>query len=729
MNDVKVNLNIKNEVDFIRVSIESAKMAVEAASGLIKQAIKEKGEKIAVGFPDTAFYLPFINALLNKEIKDISQLQDVINTAKTFIKEENDLNKALDSGIATIISSEIIEAIKYLNGNPYSSGWQAFIGDAIYRSLGLVLVDGRMPAVCVILGAAPDSKIATDIIRELQSRNILTLLAGKSRGVTFKSQLEENKVSVGLESYVVPLGPNTTSLIYAVNFVSRVALSFGGVKKGDVEGLLKYIKERMPVFVIALGELDSLKVSALAAIIRLGLPVVTDQDVWEIEECDTTIHEALVTVDDYTNIVPKAIEMRGIKIKVDKIDIPVNYSAAFEGERIRKENMYVEFGGGRSISFEHVRSRKMDEIKDGEIKLIGKDIDEIQEDNAYPLGIIVDVAGRNMEDDFEPVLERQIHRFLNYAMGVFHIGQRNMNWIRISKDAQKAGLNLKHFGKILHAKFHNEYSSIVDKIAVTLLTSVEEINKILPEVMDSYKKRDERLKNMKDDTVNTFYSCLLCTSFAPNHVCVITPERMGLCGAISWLDAKASFEISPTGGNRPIERKDCVDTAKGMWNGINEFVYNNSNKTIEKLSLYSLMDSPMSSCGCFECVVAIIPEANGVIIVNREYPGMTPIGMKFTTLAGSVGGGQQTPGFMGIAKNYITSQRFISAEGGLKRVVWMPKALKDAIIPELEQRAKEIGEPGLVDKIADETICIEVPELLDFLQKVKHPALSLEPLM
>src|SRR3989338_3832710 len=368
MDAVKTNLDVKTKSDFINGSIEGAKMAVEAASRLIKQTIKEKGEKIAIGFPDTAFYLPFINALLNKEIKDISQFQDVIDTAKTFIhspaaetmagsvsistafrpeklvKKEDDLNKALDSGIAAIISSEIIEAIKYMDGDPHPGGWQGFIGDAVYRSLGLVLVDGRMPAVCVILGAAPDSKIATDIIRELQSKNILTLLAGKSKGVTFKSQLEENKVSLGLESYVVPLGPDTTSLIYAINFVSRVALSFGNVKKGDVNGLLKYIKERMPVFVIALGELDSLKVSALAGIIRLGLPVVTDQDVWEIEGCDTTIHEALVSVNDYTNIVSKAIEMRGIKIKVDKIDIPVNYSAAFEGERIRKENMHVEFG-------------------------------------------------------------------------------------------------------------------------------------------------------------------------------------------------------------------------------------------------------------------------------------------------------------------------------------------------------------------------------------------------
>ncbi|MDP2938482.1 MAG: acetyl-CoA decarbonylase/synthase complex subunit alpha/beta [Candidatus Omnitrophota bacterium] len=717
------------QCDFRRKSIIGARMAVEAASSLLQQACLRKGKDAAVEFPDTAFYLPLINAFLNRDVKNTNQLPEILAIAKSFISEDNDLNKAFDSGVATLIASEVIEAIKYLDGNPYTDGWQGFIPDSVYRSLGLVLVDGRMPAIAVILGSAPDNKTATNLIRELQSKNILSLLVGKSKEVTFKNQLEEEKVSLGLDSYVVPLGPNTTALIYAANFIARVAVSFGGVKKGDVGGLLKYTKERVQAFVICLGELDPLKVSALSAIMKLGLPVITDQVISHSKDCQEIIKRLLVTEKDYSNMVSRAIQMRGIKIKVDKIDIPVNYSAAFEGERIRKEQMYVEFGAGKSPAFEYVRQKEMDEIKDGKILLIGPDIDQMQEAKAYPLGIIVEVAGKKMESDFEPVLERQIHRFLNYAMGVFHIGQRDMNWIRISKDAQKAGLKIRDFGKILHAKFHNEYGEIVDKVAITLLTTEEQIKQILPEVKDAYNKRDERIGQLKDDTVDKFYSCSLCTSFAPNHICVISPERMGLCGAISWLDAKASFEISPIGGNIPIERKTCLDTTKGVWEGVNEFVFNNSNKTIERLCLYSLMDSPMSACGCFECVAAVMPEANGVIIVNREYDGMTPIGMKFTTLAGTVGGGKQTPGFMGIAKRYIASKRFISAEGGLKRVVWMPKGLKEAIKAQFAERAKEIGIPDFIDKIADETICTEVQELLDFLEKVKHPVLSLEPLL
>ena len=141
------------------------------------------------------------------------------------------------------------------------------------------------------------------------------------------------------------------------------------------------------------------------------------------------------------------------------------------------------------------------------------------------------------------------------------------------------------------------------------------------------------------------------------------------------------------------------------------------------------MDGPQSSCGCFECIVAIVPEANGVMIVHRDYSGLTPSGMSFTTLAGSVGGGVQTPGFLGVGKLYILSKKFISAEGGLKRVVWMPKELKDILAVKLKKRAEEIGQPDLLDKIADETIAVSSEELLVFLEKAAHPALSMEPIM
>ncbi|MCX5686970.1 MAG: CO dehydrogenase/CO-methylating acetyl-CoA synthase complex subunit beta, partial [Candidatus Omnitrophica bacterium] len=293
----------------------------------------------------------------------------------------------------------------------------------------------------------------------------------------------------------------------------------------------------------------------------------------------------------------------------------------------------------------------------------------------------------------------------------------------------KAGFKIRHFGDILVAKLKDEYGAIVDKVQVTIYTDEKDVLKMLPEAKKVYDARDARISGMTDESVDTFYSCTLCQSFAPDHVCVVSPERLGLCGAYSWLDARAAHEITPTGGNQPIKKGKAIDPVKGVWEGINQFVHNSSHQKTARMTVYSLMDAPMTSCGCFECIVAIVPEANGVMVVNREYSGETPAGMKFTTLASSVGGGAQTPGFLGVGRLYITSKKFISAEGGLKRVVWMPKELKEALADKLKERSKELGLPDLFDKIADETIATDAAALVAYLGQVKHPALSMDQLV
>jgi len=344
------------------------------------------------------------------------------------------------------------------------------------------------------------------------------------------------------------------------------------------------------------------------------------------------------------------------------------------------------------------------------------------------MGILVEVAGRKMQEDFEPVLERQIHYFINGASGVQHIGQRDITWIRISKAAAQKGFNLKHLGEILYARFHADFGAIVDKVQVTIITDPKKVAEMLEVARKAYDYRNRRLADLTDEAVDTFYSCTLCQSFAPNHVCVVTPERLGLCGAYNWLDCKASYEINPTGPNQPIPKGTCLDPVKGYFTGPNEFVKQHSNGTVEQVALYSIMENPMTACGCFECIMMVIPEANGVMIVSREDPSMTPAGMTFSTLAGMAGGGLQTPGVMGIGKYYITSRKFISADGGLKRVVWMSSILKQQMREELQKAAEREGVPDLLDKIADETICTDVDGLLPWLEEKGHPALMMDPI-
>jgi acetyl-CoA synthase len=537
-------------------------------------------------------------------------------------------------------------------------------------------------------------------------------------------------VQLGWETRLVPFGPEITAAIYSLGFASRAALSFGGVQAGDFRRNLLYNKNRIFAFVMALGEVTDEWYATAAGAINYGFPVIADSDIPEILPTGICTYEHVVSNVPHEKIVEKAVEVRGLKVKVTEIPIPVAVSPAFEGERIRKEDMHGEFGGQRTPAFEWLRMRELEEVEDGKVELEGPDVDSIEAGGKLPLGIVVEVAGRKMQPDFEPVLERQVHTFVNEAQGLWHMGQRDINWVRISKEAVKAGFKLEDIGKLLHAKYHDEYSNILDKVQVKLYTNEEQVLKLREQAQAVYADRDARLAGMTDEDVETFYSCTLCQSFAPNHVCVVSPERPGLCGAYSWLDCRAAFEITPSGPNQPISKGNSVEPSVGQWDKVNAFVSSSSGGNIERMSQYSMIVDPMTSCGCFECIAALLPSTGGIMIVNREYPEMTPCGMKFSTLAGTVGGGQQTPGFIGHSKHYIGSKKFIAAEGGIRRIVWMPTALKAEIREVLAKRADELelGGEEFLDKIADETSATTEEEVLEFITKANHPAPTMDPM-
>ena len=540
-----------------------------------------------------------------------------------------------------------------------------------------------------------------------------------------KKQLEAEGVEMGWDTYIVPLGEDTESTIYALNWAIKSSLTFGGLSGGDGQKCLEYCRDRVFAFGLGLGPLDELKFATGAGAIAMGFPVIADTDIPEIKPTGVCLYEALVKEMDHEKIVNRAIEVRGLKIIYSKPNIPVLYGSAFEGERVRKEDMIAEFGGKGGLALELVVSKDMKDLESKKITLIGKDIDGITDFGKMDLAIMVRVAGRNMQKDFEPILERQIHRLVNCAMGAMHIGQRNIVWMRVSKDAKAKGFRLNHIGEIIYTQLLNEYGKLIDKMEIDIITDSNLVAKCNEEAKAVYSERDFRVKAMTDESVNVFYSCLLCQSFAPNHVCIITPERLGLCGAYNWLDGKAAHQINPTGPNQPVEKGEVIDSRLGQWKTINDFVYKFSNKAIDKFSAYSILVDPMTSCGCFECIVAVLPGTGGVMVVDRNYYGMTPSGMTFSTLAGVVGGGKQSPGFIGIGINYIVSKKFISADGGIKRIVWMPKEMKEKLRGQLEERANEAGASDLLDKICTDENTTDFVELANYLAEKNHPALTM----
>ncbi|MBE0480502.1 MAG: CO dehydrogenase/CO-methylating acetyl-CoA synthase complex subunit beta [Dehalococcoidia bacterium] len=742
---------------FIAASaIRGAQGIVKEADNLLQDALKKLGPETPIVFKDTAgggtgYHLPTIYGLLGKKVEKLGDLPPIIEYAKGLVPPvpREDLwmpylGETLDAGAATLYAFEAIEGVRFAMGQQPEKRdgfeYNGPINDAQMRGWGIQMVDGRMPGFAALVGAAKSNEVAVKIVRELQSKGQLIFLCSTSNGRSITDQLREEGVEMGYDTFIVPFGSDTISAIYALGFATRAALSFGNIEAGDFRKILLYNKFRCFAFVLALGPVDDLKYAAAAGAINYGFPVFADTVIPNILPTGITRYEHVVSMpfDDIAGdsdlekaerLVQRCIELRGIKIKIAKVPIPVAYGPAFEGEVVRKADLAVEFGGKGGMCFEWLRMKDMDDVEDGKIEVVGPDMDSFAEGSKVPLAIVVDVAGRKMQKDFEPVLERQIHHMLNGAEGFSHQGQRDITWIRIHKNAVAKGLRLKNIGDVLHTCLLNDFGAIVDKVQVTVYSDPEKVKGLIEEARAVYKERNARMAGLTDEAVDLFYSCTLCQSFAPNHVCVINPERVGLCGAYSWLDCRASYEINPNGPNQPVAKGACLDETMGEWEGVNKFVYDHSNKNIDRFTIYSLMNAPMTTCGCCECVMAVIPEANGVMIVSRDDYGMTPSGMTFTTLMATVGGGLQTPGMMGHGKTYLASKKFIPVEGGMKRVVWLSKNLKEELEEELKEASERAGVPDLVDKIADGSTVTTVDELLPFLEEKGHPALTMDPIL
>ena len=687
--------------------------------GAVNAAIEKYGAEKEIAFPDTAYYFPTIYAATGVKVKTLGDLVPCVGVLKSLITNQEDLGQALNAGLATAVGAEIIEGLKWVeNDNPYANETGiGFVPDPIIRSLGVPLVTGDIPGVAVVLGKAENAADVIKVVKDYQAKGLLTFLVGDCI-----EQVAEG-VKMGLEYRVVPLGHDVTSVIHVVTVAIRAALIFGNVQPGDLAGLLKYTSERVPAFVNTFGAIDAVVVSAGAGAIALGFPVIVDIDLGENQ-----VPGALVSVCDHDNTVATSLELRNIKIKVTELPIPVAFAAAFEGEIIRKADMHNECWSAANATAEMVMMKELGEVEDHKITIIGPDLDQ-QKDLA--LVTFVEVAGKKMQVDFESVIERKFHAWFNYLEGVMHTGQRNQVRVRISNAAYEAGLRLKDLAEVLYVMVKNEFDAVVDKCQVTIITDAEKAAAFRDEVaMPRYAQRDDRLASMTDESVDRYYTCILCQSFAPAHCCVVTPERLGLCGAVSWLDAKATNELDPNGPCQPIFKEGCTDERTGRLDSVNKAIFDATHGAVENVTLYSILEDPMTSCGCFECICGVEPMSNGVIVVNREYKGMTPAGMTFGELASCTGGGVQTPGYMGHGRHFIASKKFVSAEGGLARIVWMPKELKDDVGERLNKTAKELlGIENFVDLIADETITTDCEELMNWLTEKGHPVLNLEPLM
>ncbi len=705
-------LKTYQEIDVPRLlsmAADGADALVEITKTAVDDAIAAHGADTELVYPETGYGLPTIFAWKGIETVRLSKAKEILDSFGP--SAASSVEDGLAAGEKAMYAADILEAVAYLNGKG-----EGFIPDSVLRGLGLSFVDETIPGAFLFLGGHVSGDDVKTMIRTVQGKGMVTMASGD-----YPTLIKMQGIEMGLDRMLYPVGMYTGT-VHALNFAVRAGLTFGNIASGDSGKLAEYLSKRPKIVVIETGPLCALDAAFAFAALKHSACIVTNQNLPEIPG-------AVKVCKNLSDAVQVGIEERGIVINVEPIELPIAYGPAFEGEVLRKPDTYVEAGGTRSPAYELLISKPENEIEDGSVKVIGKEIDEFEGGSVIPLAVIVEVYGKDMHDDLEPVIERKFHSSLNFGEGIWHTGQRNSDWFRISYKAKEAGFKFKDIGRILIHKIKEEFGGITTRVQATIITDEKALNERFKEAQEAYDKRDERMKGLKDDKVDVFYTCTMCQSFSPAHTCVVTPERIGLCGAINWLDTKAGHEIAPNGPFQPLPMGDVIDGSKGEFSGVNNMISTASAGNIERLCLYSIMDSPMTSCGCFEVIAAMTVDMQAIVLVDRDFSGMTPVGMKFSTLAGSIGGGRQTPGFMGIARRYITSDKFISAEGGIARVAWMPKHLKEMIGSSFAKKAAEIGIPDLMDKIADETITDDAEGLMAWMAQVDHPALSMDPLL
>ncbi|MEM1645808.1 MAG: CO dehydrogenase/CO-methylating acetyl-CoA synthase complex subunit beta [Ignisphaera sp.] len=395
-------------------------------------------------------------------------------------------------------------------------------------------------------------------------------------------------------------------------------------------------------------------------------------------------------------------------------DIPVDVGPQYEGQRVRAPEMYVELGGPKvKHKFELFLVKTIEEIEDGEIIVVGPDLNELKEGESRPYAVIIEAAGRSLDPQAEGVFERRIHEFSNYIQGYMHLNQRYDIWLRVSKRSFQKGLNsFKYIGMVLYRLFKSAFP-VIEKLRVIFVTDPNVVEVLHSQALKVYEERDRRALGLKDEDVDMFYACKLCQSFAPTHVCIITPERPSACGAISWLDARVASQIDPKGPIQPVPKGRLIDPVAGEYEGVNEVIKKLSNGTIHRVRIYSLFEYPPTICGCFEIATYYIPELDAVGLVHRGYAGATPIGLRFSQIADAVGGGKQVPGFQGIGLLYLRSKKLFQADGGWNRIVWMPSELKQKVLDAIPLELR--------DKIATEKEAQTIEELKKFLIEKGHP--------
>jgi acetyl-CoA synthase len=631
----------------------------------------------------TSFGLPSVNAW---KCPGPTRASDV---ASLFSEgSDSGIDDILNLGIDASIAFEVIASI---NGH-------GIVPDSWLDYYGIGLVDGAVPGIVLFLGEPRESSVFE--IGECTARGLIAILSGGYSGIDIEGK---NILKIrGSEA----LGIN--------GLISRAALKYGGAEAGNWTSMAKYLKKKPKLAVIHTGKLTVSDITTIFSVAAAGAFIVSDSpDLPNIPRlCEISSEE----------LVSKVIANRGITFGRNR---RVRFGSSFENQRIRKADARLEFGGPDAPpSCEVVIA--CGHADDGRTTTTGKDIQEL-EGGAHSLSIEVLVSG-DVNFSMEQAIERRIHFALSRTEGVWHSGQRDNSWIRISSSALEKGLTFADLGSNIISEIKEDFPAVAEAVEVVFTSEPSSVSSKIRDARERYEMRDSRLSKITDRNADCFFTCTICQTYAPGHICIISPERPSVCGSVTWTDAKVGSEVNPGGPQRPFPKGDLIDAERGEWTGTNDIVRRASMGSIQKVCMHSVANSPMTACSCMEVAAVVSADRRSVILLDRSDTGRNPSGYSFSEVSDMVGRGGQHPGFMGIGKQYIVSPSFLKGDGGLARVSWMSSRLKSVLGDSLRRAFCAAGISDAYFKIADENVAEDAPSLEVWLEEKEHPVMLMDPI-
>ncbi|MGA2076351.1 MAG: hypothetical protein ABSH52_22915 [Terriglobia bacterium] len=516
----------------------------------------------------------------------------------------------------------------------------------------LELYASNQPAACKL--TPDDDAFLTEVFGSKRMNGWMVLLGDANQDEI------QAAVNARWQFKFVAVGETCTSLYVLLNVLVRYAFVYGRVPLGDTHLLGHFIEDFTSGLVVGRGEMSALELTLSLAAMRLGVPAVTPRDY----PFQFGRH---IRAGSLPEIVDAVAGFPSIRRLLDHPDIPLlpNYLNRGEGQ---PRFQLGETWGDTPESFYLLRKGQVD---DSGVRVVGTP--------SGPMGILLTVDAEPLDAFDRRYIESRAARAFSKLPGVLARRAAGRLVLGIARDVD---LPPHRIGDTLIAAVRNEFPRIV-RLRAEVIFDLERLNALSAEVAAERIQRKQEIAAATEETVAEFVTCVGCSAFAPDHVCILTPERPPQCGrAYEFIKTGALYGYDDMTNIHHRElhfgvnsfgtcsKGELLDRFAGEWSGANQAAVRLTGGRITRVQLHSLDEAPHTGCGCFQLILfkTELPKP-GIGVMERGYKGRAPDGRSWRDLHYALGG-KQTPGLAGAGWGYLNSPKFLAAHGGRRSIAW-----------------------------------------------------------